>query len=123
MNRTISTLMTHARRRRGGVAAALAVVAGAAAVSALAGSGTVQPRPRVGGVGGVDPIATVQIRHDLLGLKTDTGVMIDDAQIAGRASVTGKLLSISDEFIVLEMEQDRDVWIPRDNVLLIHIRR
>lgn len=97
-----------------------AVVVAVAVLGVLARSGAAQPR---GGAGGTNQLATVQVRHDLLGIEADAGVMIDDAQLAGRASVTGKLLSINDEFVVLEMEHNHEVWIPRENVLLIRILR
>jgi hypothetical protein len=98
----------------------LAVIAAAALVGGLAVTGAAQPRSRTGTT---DQYATVQVRHDLLGLRAHAGVHIDDAELAGRASVTGKLLSITDEFVALEMEHNHEVWIPRGNVLLIHIRR
>jgi hypothetical protein len=100
--------------------ALLATAVVVAAVSLLAARSAAQPRARAGGG---DQLATVQVRHDLLGLIADAGVLIDDADLAGRASITGKLISITDEFVVLEMELNHEVWIPRSNVLLIRIRR
>ena len=99
----------------------LPLIAAAAAVTALA---AVLPRARTAAAApqhGPDRYATVQLRHDLLGLKTDAGLAINDAVTAARASITGKFLSAGEQFIVLDV-QNEEVWIPRDNVLLIHFR-
>ncbi len=46
---------------------------------------------------------------------------MNDAATADRASVFGKLIAVGPEFVVLEV-QNEEVWIPRENVLLIHFR-
>lgn len=102
-------------RRSTIVAAAISAVA-AAVLAALLLPARAAAAPRVG-----DRYATVQLRHDVLGLKTDAGLIINDAVTAARASITGRFLSAGEQFVVLEV-QNEEVWIPRDNVLLIHFR-
>lgn len=96
---------------------AISAVAAATALSAFASSQRSAPAP----ASYLDRYATVQLRHDVLGLKTDAGLVINDAITAARASITGKFLSAGEQFVVLEVQHE-EVWIPRDNVLLIHFR-
>ena len=101
--------------------AALPIVAAAACAAALV---ALLPQPRAaaaGGRAGPDRYATVQLRHDVLGLKTDAGLVINDAVTAARASITGRFISAGEDFVVLDV-QNEEVWVPRDNVLLIHFR-
>ncbi len=65
--------------------------------------------------------ATVQFRRDILGASRELPVPpTTDVQNGASVSVSGKLLKVNREWVVLE--QDKKVlWIPRDNVLLIRI--
>ena len=94
-------------------------IGGAVCLAATMGAGAAQPGTRGYGV---DRFVVVQIRHDLLGLRTEAGIGMDDAATADRASVVGKMVSVGPEFVVVEV-QNEEVWVPRENVLLIQFRR
>lgn len=99
---------------------ALPIIAAVAAATALL---AVLPQPRAAAAAAraTDRYATVQLRHDVLGLKTDAGLIVNDAVTAARASITGRFISAGEQFVILDV-QNEEVWIPRDNVLLIHFR-
>ena len=68
----------------------------------------------------------VQFRRDYLGFAGDKGsspVVGTDPGVALASS--GELRNITEEFIVLAVadEPDRELWIPRGNILLLDVKR
>ncbi len=65
--------------------------------------------------------ATVQIRRDLLGAGGNLPISPTTGSFNGAdVCVTGKLLKVNEEWVVLERDK-QEIWIPRENVLLIQI--
>ncbi len=65
--------------------------------------------------------ATVQFRRDLLGASADLPIPPTTDGINGASvSVAGTLMLVNEQWVVLE-QGDKELWIPRDNVLLIKI--
>ena len=65
--------------------------------------------------------ATVQFRRDILGASRELPVSpMTDIQNGAEVSVSGRLLEVNEEWVVLEQGK-QELWIPRDNVLLIKI--
>jgi hypothetical protein len=61
--------------------------------------------------------ATVWFRGEALGVQAATGLQaLDDS---GRYSVAGKLISIDDTAVQLEIDSNR-LWIPRETVLAVY---
>ena len=67
----------------------------------------------------------VQFRRDLLGLASDkpTTPMGEGMNMA--IGTSGVLKRITDEFVVLQVhnEANRELWIPRDTILLLDVTR
>ena len=65
--------------------------------------------------------AIVQFRRDALGSASNIPVSPATGSINGaKVCLTGKLLTVNEEWIVLEYEKQKH-WIPRDVVLLIKV--
>lgn len=67
----------------------------------------------------------VQFRRDLLGLSSDKGSSPVNSDTGMELASSGELRRMTEEFIVLEVanEPDRELWIPRENVLLLDVKR
>jgi hypothetical protein len=82
----------------------------------------------LGGCGGSEPkqppigeIVKVQFRRDALGSAHDLPVSpTTDSQNGARVSLSGTLMLVNEDWIVLEY-QKRAHWIPRHAVLLIRV--
>ena len=68
---------------------------------------------------------TVQFQRDLLGTTADLPVGPETGSINGaKVCVSGKLLKANSEWVVLLQDDDAsEYWIPRDNVLLVSVRK
>jgi hypothetical protein len=63
---------------------------------------------------------TVQFKRDLLGTHASLPVSpTADAINGASVSIRGKLVAVDQEWIVLEAG-DETIWVPRQNVLLLH---
>jgi hypothetical protein len=67
----------------------------------------------------------VQFRRDLLGLASEKGSSPVNSDTGLVLASSGELRRMTEEFIVLEVanEPDRELWIPRENVLLLDVKR
>lgn len=66
---------------------------------------------------------TVQFRRDALGSAHSLPISPTTDSINGaRVSLTGKLIIINEEWVVLDFEKNKH-WIPRDAILLIRINK
>ena len=84
----------------------------------------------VGMVGGkvyppVGSFVHVQFRRDYLGVASEKGTSPVNSDTGMVLASSGELRRITDEFVVLEVanEPDRELWIPRENVLLMDVKR
>ena len=68
----------------------------------------------------------VQFRRDYLGLAGDKGSSpVGSADPSNVLASSGELLQITEDWVVLQVqnEPDRELWIPRGNVLLLDVKR
>ena len=85
--------------------------------------------PRVPGAPPAGAHCTVQFRRDMLGSHSDLPISpLTDGINGANVSVSGRLLRTDDQWIVLarkhhETGAEYELWIPRDNVLLLQIAR
>ncbi len=63
----------------------------------------------------------VEIRRDLLGAAAPSGIPALTYGTASPYSVVGKLVSLDEQWIVVESNANKRVWIPRASVLLIQV--
>lgn len=84
----------------------------------------------VGMVGGqvyppVGSLVHVQFRRDHLGFAGDKGSSPVDSDASRVLASSGELRRITEEFVVLGFadEPNRELWIPREVILLMEVRR
>ena len=97
------------------------------ALSGAAGCDTDDSADMVGGR--VHPKAGstvhVQFRRDMLGLASDKPTTPMGEGMGMGLGTSGVLKRITDEFVVLQVhgEANRELWIPRDTILLLDVTR
>jgi hypothetical protein len=84
----------------------------------------------VGMVGGrayppVGSFVHVQFRRDFLGMAAEKGSSPTGGESGIELASSGELRRVTEEFVVLAVanEPDRELWIPRDAVLLMDVKR
>ena len=67
----------------------------------------------------------VQFRRNLLGIAGEKPTTPSGEGMGMALASSGELKRVTDEFIVLQVdnEPDRELWVPRDAVLMLDVRR
>lgn len=67
----------------------------------------------------VGSTCTVLLRRDELGIKSNRLTPMTTDSVPN--NVRGKFMKLNDEWIVLESSENKQVWIPREHVLLLRV--